>query len=502
MKNLEKYFIKSKKIGFSHYKKEDAGIISDWINNPVINKYFTHHLPSTKEKLEKAIVNISGGSSNIGFVVHDLKNGIAFGILEIRNIDFISKKCNLEIAIGLSNYLSKGYGSEIMLLAEKYIFEVLQLKKCRLHTCVENSQMIGLAKKMGYKAEGILKDELFIDGKYYDEVIFSKLVDKNRPGSLNHIASNVLGLVGNTPVVEFKKINTLPNIRLFGKLEFYNPSGSVKDRAALEMIEDALNKGLINNETTIVECTSGNTGIGLAMVCAVKNMKCILVAPEKVIPLGKRSIMQALGVKLIETPLEGDYELSIEKAKELAASIPNAFMPNQFENEANPRIHERTTAIEIIKEFGSNIDVVVSAVGSGGTITGVGRALKSFNPDIKMVAVEPESCAALSGGKLGVHYILGIGAGFIPKVIDRNVIDYVETVTDEEAAEYCMKLAKEEGIFCGISSGAAICGALKFAKKQKDQMNILVFIPDNGVRYVGKKGFFMDYFEKYVKGYE
>lgn len=499
MKKLVNYFIKSNTIGFSHYKKEDAEMIATWINNPETNNYFVHFLPHTKEKMEKVIENLSKSNSEVGFVSYDIKGHRPFGILEIRNIDFISKKCTLEIAIGSKKYRGKGYGSKMMLLAEKYIFKTLKLNKCRLHTCTENKSMINLAKKMGYHAEGILKDELFIDGKNYDEVIFSKIIKKTSGKSLSHISSSVLDLIGNTPVVEFKKINPFSNIRLFGKLEFFNPSGSVKDRAALEMIEDALAKGIINKNTTIVECTSGNTGIGLAMVCAVKGMRCILVAPKKVIPLGKRSIMQALGAKLIETSLEGDYELSIKKAKEIAKSIPNAFMPHQFENEANSKVHEKTTAIEIIKDFGSDIDVVVSAVGSGGTITGVGRILKSFNPNIKMVAVEPENCAALSNGKIGVHYILGIGAGFIPKIIDRKVIDFVETVTDEEAAEYCMKLSREEGIFCGISSGAALCGALKYAKKQKKSMNILVFIPDNGVRYVGKKGFFMDFFDKYVE---
>jgi len=385
-----------------------------------------------------------------------------------------------------------------MLLAEKYIFDDLKLNKCRLHTSIANEPMNKLARKMGYLVEGILKNELFIDGRYYDEVIYSKIIGGHE-GALRHIPGSVLELVGNTPVVELKRINPCTNVRLFGKLEYYNPSGSVKDRAGLEMIKAARDQGLIGKGSTIVECTSGNTGISLAMACAVMDMKCILVAPEKVIPLGKRSIMEALGAKLIETPLEGDYELSIEKAKEIAKETPGAFMPHQFENEANPRAHEKSTALEIISQFGSDIDAVVSAVGSGGTITGVGRVLKKFNPEIKIIAVEPENCAALSGGKIDVHYILGIGAGFIPKIIDRKVIDQVETVSDEEAAECCMELARKEGIFCGISTGAAVCGAIKFAKKQDKPLNVLVFAPDGGVRYVGKKGFFMDYFDKYVR---
>jgi len=494
----DSFYLQSKKLGLRPYEKNDAAMIARWVNDPEVNKYFVHFLPLTEEKVEKAIVRFSESEKEIGFIIYDRSDNVPIGLLEIKEIDHISKKCVLEMAICIKEYHGKGYGTETILLAEKYIFKDLKLKKCRFHTCAENAAMIRLAKKMGYRAEGVLKDELFIGGLYYDEIIFSKNIIKNE-GDLTHLPAGVLDIIGNTPVVEFKNIERSEGIRLFGKLEFFNPSGSVKDRAALEIIEEAMDQRLINKDSTIIECTSGNFGISLAMICAIKGLKCILVAPEGVIPLGKKKIIEALGAELIYTPIVGDYELSIQKVIELSGSIPNAFMPNQFENQANVKAHEKTTAIEIIRDFGDSIDAVVFSVGSGGTITGVGRVLKDFNADIKIVAVEPENCAPLSGGKIGVHYILGIGAGFIPKILDKSVIDDVETVSDEEAAEYCMKLARAEGIFCGISAGAALCGALKFAKKQKGKKNILIIMPDNGVRYVGKDGFFMDYFDKYVK---
>lgn len=491
------YFLKNSTVGFKIYSEEYAELITKWINDSEINIYFELPEPQTKEKTLKCINNLSHSSENIGFVIFDILKDKPIGIIEIRNISHLTKKCSLEIALGDKKYHGRGYGFQTMLLAEEYIFEILKLQKCTLHTFCTNQPMIKLSRKMGYVIEGILKNEAYKNGEFIDELIFSKF-KQTKKSSLKHIPSSVLELIGNTPAVEFKRINKNKNIRLFGKLEFYNPSGSVKDRAAYAMIQDAEAKGRLNSNTTIIECTSGNTGIGLAMVSAIRGYKCILVAPEGVIPLGKKSLMQALGAKLIQTPIEGDYELSIEKAEELAREIKDSYVPHQFENEINPEIHQKTTALEILQSFGSELDYIVSAVGSGGTITGVARVIKKYSPSTKIVAVEPENCAALSGGKIGEHFILGIGAGFVPKIIDRDMIDEIITVKDEEAAEYCMKLAREEGIFCGISSGAAVCGALKLASKLTEKNNILVFIPDYGTRYVGKKGFFMDYFDKYV----
>lgn len=494
---MRRYITSGFGLGLKKYSSEDANFIVNLINNPELNKFFAQPLPIHLEAVKSCIARMSKSETEAGFIPCDLTTGLPVGIVEIRDIDRYSSKCKLEMSIADPKNIGKGYGSRIISLAEKYIFEDLKLRKVSFNTLAGNESMIRLGRKMGYGLEGVLKDEALKDGIYLDELVFSK-IRNGAPAELSHIPQNVLGLIGNTPVVELRKINPYKTVRLFGKLEYYNPSGSVKDRAAYEMIEQAEKMGLVREGTTIIECTSGNTGIGLAMVCAVKNLKCLLTAPEGVIPLGKRKIMESFGAELILTPLEGDYELSIKRSEELAKNIENSFVPHQFDNPANPQVHQKTTAIEIMQTFGSNLDAIVSAVGSGGTITGLGRELKKYFPRINMVAVEPENCAALSKGKIGVHYILGIGAGFVPSIIDKSLIDRVITVSDEEAARSCLELSRLEGIFGGISSGAAVCGALKYCSEQKERKNVLVIIPDNGVRYVGKPGFFMDFFDEYV----
>ena len=297
--------------------------------------------------------------------------------------------------------------------------------------------------------------------------------------------NSILDLIGNTPHV---KIN-----RLFGesevwmKLERQNPGASIKDRIALSMIEGAEKRGDLKKGMTIIEPTSGNTGIGLAMVCAVKGYKLILVMPETM-SIERRRVMSAYGAKFELTPKEKGIKGSIEKARELVAADANSWMPMQFENQDNVKVHAETTAQEILKDFPQGFDYLVTGVGTGGHITAIGRVLKEKFPNIKIVAVEPADSAVLSGGQPGPHPIQGIGTGFIPSLVDRSVIDDVITITKDEAFEMAQRAAKEEGLFIGISSGASLAAVRKVLAL--GQGRVLTFCYDTGERYLSIPGLF------------
>lgn len=309
-------------------------------------------------------------------------------------------------------------------------------------------------------------------------------------GAVNaRLANSVLELIGNTPMVRLNKIVEPDMAQILAKLESYNAGGSVKDRICLSMIEDAEGKGLIGADSTIIEPTSGNTGIGLTMICAVKGYKCILTMPETM-SLERIHILKAYGAEVVLTPGIDGMLGSIKKAEELLKKIPNSFMPQQFKNEANPEIHRKTTAKEILKVTGEAIDAFVAGVGTGGTITGVGEVLKQKNSKIKIVAVEPKMSAVLSGGEAGPHKIQGIGAGFIPDVLNREIIDEIVTVYDTDAFTISRRLAKEEGLLVGISSGAAVWAALKVAKNLGKGKIVVVILPDTGERYFSVEQYF------------
>ncbi len=292
-------------------------------------------------------------------------------------------------------------------------------------------------------------------------------------------------LIGNTPVVRINNIDT-GSSRLYCKLEYYNPMGSVKDRAAYGMITDAIEKGLIKKDTVIVEPTSGNTGIGLAFVCALMGIPLVLTMPDTM-SIERRKILKGLGAELILTPGSEGMKGAIDKAKELVEQNENYFMPNQFSNPANPNIHSETTAKEILEVFDS-LDFFVAGVGTGGTLTGVGRVLKSRFKEVKVVAVEPAKSAVISGNNPGPHKIQGIGAGFIPENLDVSLIDQVLAVEEKDAFENASLLLKKEGIFCGISGGANFSAALKLAKENENK-DILCVIPDTGERYLSVEDF-------------
>ena len=298
------------------------------------------------------------------------------------------------------------------------------------------------------------------------------------------IAENITQLVGNTPLVRLNNVTSGVEAEVIVKLEFFNPCGSVKDRIGLSMIEDAERKGLINQNTVIIEPTSGNTGVGLAFVCAVKGYRLILTIPETM-SMERRTICRAFGAEIILTPAEEGMRGAVRRAEELASSIPNAFIPQQFKNPANPEIHKKTTAEEIWKDTDGRVDIIVAGVGTGGTITGIAEVIKRRKPSFRAIAVEPANSPVLSGGKPGAHRIEGIGAGFIPEVLNLEVIDEVIQVRDEDATLMARRLAREEGIFCGISSGAAVFAALEVAKRpdNKGKM-IVVILPDTGERYL------------------
>ncbi len=296
------------------------------------------------------------------------------------------------------------------------------------------------------------------------------------------LAANVTGLIGETPLLKLGRISPKDSAQILCKLEFYNPGGSVKDRIALAMIEDAERKGILKPGGTLVEPTSGNTGIGLAMVCAQRDYKLILVMPEDM-SQERRVLLKAYGAELILTPAKGFMSEAVKKAKEIKEQNPSYFMPEQFANRANPEAHKKTTAPEIEKDTQGNFDAFVAGIGTGGTITGVGEYFKERNPKIRIVGVEPAASPVLSGGAAGIHRIQGIGAGFIPPVLNRSVLDEVVTVTDQEAYRMTKRLAREEGLLLGISSGANVTAALKVGAKLGPQARIVTICCDMGERY-------------------
>lgn len=303
---------------------------------------------------------------------------------------------------------------------------------------------------------------------------------------MSEIKNSFLDLVGNTPLVRVNNLIKKDELKadVLAKLEYFNPAGSVKDRIAKEMILDALEKGLINENTTLIEPTSGNTGIGLSAVATALNLKIIITMPETM-SVERRNLMKAYGAELVLTPGSEGMKGAIAKAKELASQIENSFIPGQFENPANPTAHYKTTGPEIYEQTEGKVDIFVAGVGTGGTISGIGKYLKEKNPEVKVVAVEPASSPVLSTGKGGAHKIQGIGAGFVPETLDTNIYDEIITVENEDAFAAGKEMAKTEGILVGISSGAALYAAKELAKREENVgKTIVVLLPDGGDRYL------------------
>lgn len=303
---------------------------------------------------------------------------------------------------------------------------------------------------------------------------------------MTKIYKSLTELIGNTPLLELSNYSKSKGLeaKLIAKLEYFNPASSVKDRIGYGMIKDAEEKGLINKDTVIIEPTSGNTGIALAFVAAAKGYRLIITLPET-FSIERRNLMKALGAELVLTPGSEGMPGAIRRAQELAAQTPNSFVPQQFENPANPEIHRKTTAEEIWRDTDGQVDMFVAGVGTGGTITGVGEVLKQRNPNIRIVAVEPFDSPVLSGGAKGPHGIQGIGAGFVPGVLNTNIYDEIIRVKTEEAFNTARNLAKTEGLLVGISSGAAAFAATQLAKSPENRgKNIVVLLPDSGERYL------------------
>lgn len=296
------------------------------------------------------------------------------------------------------------------------------------------------------------------------------------------IKKSVLDTIGKTPLIQidrFKKACEVNN-KIFAKVEFFNPGGSVKDRVGLKLIEQAYEDQLINKKTTIIEPTSGNTGIGLAIACAIYGNELILTMPETM-SLERQKLLKAYGAKIVLTAGEKGMQGSVDKANELANKIENSYIPGQFVNPSNPLAHEETTALEIIDDFDDNIDYFVAGIGTGGTITGIARILKKKYPDIKIIGIEPKDSPLITKRKAGSHDLQGIGANFIPKILDLDLVDEVITVSTDDAYEAARILAKKEGLLVGITAGAALHGATKITDKNK---NIVVLLPDTGERYL------------------
>lgn len=300
------------------------------------------------------------------------------------------------------------------------------------------------------------------------------------------IYENIIQKIGKTPLVKLnnliKELNLSAN--LIAKVEYFNPAGSIKDRTALSMLETAEKQGIINKDTLIIEPTSGNTGIGLAAICAVKGYRLVLTMPETM-SVERRKLLKIYGAEIVLTEGKKGMTGAIEKAAELAKENKNSFIPSQFENPANPEIHYLTTGPEIWRDSDGKVDVFVACVGTGGTISGTGKYLKEKNPNVKVIAIEPETSAVLSGKSAGAHNIQGIGAGFVPKALDTSVYDEVIAVPDEKAYELAKLIVKKEGLLVGISSGAALYGAKLIAERKENKgKNIVVLLPDSGDRYL------------------
>lgn len=309
------------------------------------------------------------------------------------------------------------------------------------------------------------------------------------------IANDITETIGNTPLVRLNKLTKDSKAEVVVKLESFNPLSSVKDRIGVAMIEAGEKTGAINADTILIEPTSGNTGIALAFVAAARGYKLILTMPDTM-SIERRKLLALLGAEIVLTPGANGMKGAVAKAEELAAEIPGAVMPQQFKNLANPKIHRETTAPEIWRDTDGKIDILVAGVGTGGTITGVSQALKELKPEIKAVAVEPTTSPVLSGGSPGPHKIQGIGPGFVPDVLQTDIIDEIIQVSDENAAKTLLRLAKEEGILAGISSGAAVYAALQLAKKDENEGKLIVVIlPDTGERYLSMDWVFEDIFK-------
>ncbi|NLZ83519.1 MAG: cysteine synthase A [Clostridiales bacterium] len=301
-----------------------------------------------------------------------------------------------------------------------------------------------------------------------------------------NVKKHITDLIGRTPLLELTNYNEEHQLKakIIAKLEYFNPAGSVKDRIAYRMIEDAIEAGEVNKDTTIIEPTSGNTGIGLASVCASKGLKLIIAMPETM-SVERRKLIKAYGVELVLTDGTQGMKGAIAKANEIKESIPNSFIPSQFSNPSNPKVHEETTAVEIWNDTDGEVDIFVSGIGTGGTITGVGQYLKSKKPSVKIIGVEPTDSPILTKGHGGAHKIQGIGAGFIPDTLNTKIYDEIITVTNDDAFTTGREVAKKDGILVGISSGASLWAATELAKRPENEgKNIVVLLPDTGERYL------------------
>ena len=473
---------------FKSYELKDAKLLADWLNDSETNRYFEMPKEKSIASMEATISRITNSVDNIGCII--FFHGQPIGIVEINNIRKDIMSAELELAICNSEYRGKGFGKKITQFLIDYIINQMKMKRITARAFSENKAANQLLLNLGFQMVGVFKNEVLKDGVLKDVCLYAYFADSVLPNN------NVLSLIGNTPYIKLNTDKWGLKGEIYCKLESFNPTGSVKDRAAYEMIYEAFKRGEINKSTTIIEATSGNLGISEAMVCSVMGLKMIAVAPKGVIPKAKQDLLNALGAKLILTPIEYSYQGSIDYVNRLLKTNNNYYCPSQFSNIDNIQAHLKTTINEIKRTFGKQLDVVVACLGSGGTLMGLSQ-LKKFNPNLEIYAVEPETCTIMSKPqRIEGHYILGIGPGFVPPIFEPEKIDGVITVSDKEATITSISLAKKEGIYCGISSGAALCAALKYSEMNPCK-KILTILPDSGIRYSGKEGFYNDLLYRY-----
>lgn len=491
---LNKPYPATERLIFRPYDLSDAAMLTHWFNDPRINRHFDHDPAFTEPALSAAIEKINAASDGMGLIAMHRQNNAPIGVFEIRNISRENASCSLEIAIGDARYLTQGYGAEMLRAMSGYAQNDLCLSRQELRVYSLNAPMLTIARREGFTVEGVCRAAKRFEGGWVDEIVLAKCTEQTRALSSYlrpaQVARHAVELIGNTPLIDLRSFLETDK-EVFAKIEAFNPGTSIKDRAARTIIREAYQKGLLSKDGFIIEATSGNTSTGLALAASSMGIRSVAVAPEGVLKDGKKRHLKALGAILVITPGVGDYDRAVTIARNIRDSIPGSFMGEQFTNYDNPKAHHESTAREIICQLG-HIECFVAALGSGGTLMGNAKELRRHFGKLVCIAVEPRNCSVLAGTGAGDHRILGIGPGFMPDIVDSKEIDYVETVTDRDAAEEALKFCHHTGLYVGISSGAVLSGFRSALQKGLFKKSAVAMLADSGLRYGGENCYYTE----------